>query len=287
MISPFLVFPACAAAMVAFAANSLFCRAALLGDSGMDPVMFTVIRLASGALVLAALCRNAPKQKRPGKHRIVSALMLFIYALGFSLAYRDLDTGTGALILFGAVQVTMLGAAFLTERRPKPMEMAGMATAFGGLMLLFLPGATAPSLAGGFFMACAGAAWGIYSISGKSESHPLVATAQNFKWALVPALAIHLLRAFEPGTAAWAASAHSILWAVASGALASGLGYALWYRVLPVLSATRAGTIQLSVPILACAGGILILNEPLTWELVLSALLVLSGIGLCLAAKHR
>ena len=280
------------AAMVAFAANSLLCRAALgetLGSPAMDAIGFSLIRLGSGAIFLGLLSRLTapPKKPSPSSKKAlphVSAAMLLIYVLGFSLAYRELDTGTGALILFGSVQITMVGHGFIRPSPPGKRQIWGMLIAFGGLALLFLPGATMPSAKGGVLMAVAGGAWGIYSILGKTSTRPLFDTSRNFTYALVPALGIGLVDGlfFTPGPP-W--PIQGILLAVTSGALASGAGYALWYKALERLDPARAGVVQLSVPILAALGGILFLKEALSLRLMGASILVFPGIALAMGGQ--
>lgn len=244
-----------ALAMVAFAGNSLLCRLALR-QTGIDPFSFTTIRLVSGALLLAWLMRRraAVPVPVPLRGHWPSALALWLYAGAFSLAYQGLTAATGALLLFGAVQVTMVGIGLVRGERAGPRPLAGMALALGGLLWLLLPGVAAPPPGSAALMAVAGVAWGVYSLRGRGSTDALASTAVNFRLACVPALACSVLtwplRSLDlPGT----------LYALASGALASAAGYALWYSILPRLAATQAATLQLSVPVLAAAGGVLLL----------------------------
>jgi drug/metabolite transporter (DMT)-like permease len=270
-------------AMFAFAANSLFCRLAL-GRGGIDPASFTAIRLASGAVVLALLTmfgrsRDAATWRCDAR----SALALFGYAAAFSLAYRQLSAGTGALLLFGAVQVTMLTVALIGGERPRAGEWLGLVAAVAGLVYLVLPGVTAPPLGASAFMIVAGLAWGVYSLRGRGARDPLSTTARNFVWSVPLGVAFWFL---------WREShvvtAPGVTWAVLSGALASGIGYAVWYTALPALSATRAATVQLTVPVLAAFGGVLFLGERITARLMLASALVLGGVALAIFAKtHR
>lgn len=276
-------------ALVGFAANSILARLALRGGAS-DPATFTAVRIASGALVLALIVlargggRAAPSAEgaaaapptrgRPAAERWTGALLLFLYAAPFSFAYLSLPAGTGALILFGAVQLTMIGAGLRAGERPHTGEWLGLAAALGGLVYLNLPGLQAPPLRGALLMAVAGAAWGLYSLRGRRAGAPLRRTAESFVFATPFGLAL---------AAAWWSRAHlsaeGLAWAVLSGAVASGGGYAAWYAVLPRLSATRAGTVQLTVPILAATAGVLLLGEQVTARLAISAVLVLGGVA--------
>jgi drug/metabolite transporter (DMT)-like permease len=261
--------------MLAFAGNSVLCRVALK-QTGIDAASFTSIRLVSGALTLwliAALFRR----DRAGRGSWLSALALFAYAAGFSFAYLSLTAATGALLLFGAVQATMIGHALWRGERLHGRQSAGLALAFGGLIGLLLPGLTAPPLFGSALMLAAGVAWGIYSLRGRGAGDPTRVTAGNFQRAMLFAAALSLLTLsgarLDPAGAAYA---------VASGAIASGMGYALWYSVLPALKATNAATVQLSVPAIAALGGIVFLGEPLTLRIAVAAAAILGGIALVL-----
>jgi drug/metabolite transporter (DMT)-like permease len=267
-----------AAAMLAFAANSLLCRLALQQDR-IDPATFGAVRLAAGALVLACVMRVGRQgQGTQGDWR--AAALLFAYVALFSFAYVSLAAGTGALILFGAVQLSMLGAGLLRGERFAPAGWLGLAMALAGLGVLLLPGATAPSASGAALMAGAGVAWGGYSLRGRGVADPLAATAASF----VRAAPMGILLAL-----AFAARAHAdargVALAIASGALTSGLGYVLWYAALRRLTALRAATVQLSVPLIAALGGVLLLGEVFTPRLGLSALAILGGIGLVLGSR--
>ena len=268
-------------AMVAFAANSLLCRLALQGQA-IDPASFGSVRLASGALVLALLVRARPAAAREARRDWVAASMLWLYVACFSYAYLWLSAGTGALVLFGAVQMTMFGVGLARGERFSAVAWAGLALAVGGLVALVLPGVSAPSPAGAALMALAGVAWGVYTLRGRGAGDPTAVTAGNFLRAAPMALAVSVLMA-----AHFHASARGIALAAASGALASGLGYAVWYAALRGLSALRAATVQLSVPPLAALGGVLWLSEPLTARLATSSLAILGGIALVLASRAR
>lgn len=264
-------------AMLAFAANSVLCRQAL-DQTDMDAASFTTLRLVSGALVLWLLVRWRQGPARiPGSWG--SALALFAYAAGFSFAYLALPTGTGALLLFGAVQLTMIAAGLWAGERPGRWQLTGTLLAFAGLVYLLSPGIEAPQPLGAMLMIGAGIAWGIYSLRGRGEHQPLGATAGNFLRSVPMALALAL---FALPWLQW--DERGALLALASGALASGIGYAIWYAALPGLRSSSAATVQLSVPVLAAAGGALLLAEPITPRLLIASLAILGGIALVLRA---
>lgn len=267
-------------ALIAFASNSILCRLALAAHT-IDPASFTSIRIASGAVTLAAIAAFTRRGARAGGGW-GSALFLFLYAAAFSFAYISLSAGTGALILFGCVQVTMIAAALRAGERPGPLQWTGLALALGGLVYLTMPGLTAPSPAGSALMALAGFAWGVYTLRGRRESKPLAATGRNFLRAVPFALAVSLATLARRDV-----SARGALLAVASGALASGIGYVVWYAALRGLSATRAATVQLSVPVIAALGGVLFLSETVSARLALAALLILGGVALALAGRAQ
>ncbi|MGB5102786.1 MAG: DMT family transporter [Steroidobacteraceae bacterium] len=266
-------------AMVAFACNILLCRLALK-HTAIDAASFTTIRLASGAAMLWLIVRvshGAPA----GRGNWPSALALFVYAAGFSFAYVSLPVATGALLLFGAVQATMIAHGFRAGERLRLPQLVGVALAFGGLVGLLSPGLSAPPLAGSLLMLSAGVAWGVYSLRGKGTGDATRVTAGNFLRAVPIAAALSALlldHARLDGAGVW--------YALASGALASGVGYAIWYTVLPALQATSAATVQLCVPVLAAIGGIVFLDESLTLRLVLSSVAVLGGIALVILEKN-
>ena len=265
--------------MVAFAGNSLLCRAAL-GHTHIDAASFTTIRLISGALVLWLLMRLR-RGTRLGTGNWRSALTLFIYAAGFSYAYLSLPASTGALLLFGAVQATMIGYGIWSGERLRYLQLAGLILAFAGLIGLLLPGVTAPPLFGSLLMLGAGVAWGIYSLRGRGAGDPIAVTAGNFLRTVPIAIILSAFR-FK----GIAMDADGFGYAVASGALASGLGYTLWYTVLPALKATRAASVQLSVPVIAALGGVLFLDEHLSLRLVLASVAILGGIALVILEKR-
>lgn len=268
-------------AMAAFAANSLLCRLALQ-QRGIDPASFGSIRLVSGAITLAIVVQLRARPASPDRADWLAAAMLFAYVAFFSFAYLTLSAGTGALILFGAVQLTMLGAGLGSGERFGPVAWLGFVLAAGGLVYLVLPGVTAPPLLGAVLMAVAGVAWGVYSLRGRGVADPLAATARNFTRAVPLALALSLV---------FAARAHvdetGIALAVASGALTSGLGYVVWYAALARLSAMQAATVQLSVPLLAAIGGVLLLSEAITPRLTAASVAILGGIAIVLSQKSR
>jgi len=267
-------------AMVAFAANSLLCRQAL-AHTRVDPATFTTVRIASGALALALLAR-ARGGSPVAAGSWGSALALFAYAAGFSFAYTSLPASTGALLLFGAVQLTMIGQGLRSGERLRPPQLAGLAAAFAGLVGLLAPGLSAPPPLGAALMIAAGVAWGVYSLRGRGAGAPLLVTSGNFARAVPLALATSL--AFM---ARASADPVGIALAAASGAIASGLGYAIWYSALPGLDATRAATVQLSVPVLASLGGVAFLGERVTLRLALASVAILGGIALVILERRR
>jgi len=267
--------------MVAFASNSLLCRLALQ-HAAIDAASFSSIRLVSGAVVLAVLARASAGRAAPARVDWAAATMLFLYVAFFSFAYLTLSAGTGALILFGAVQLTMLAAGLRAGERFDALGWAGFALAAGGLVYLVSPGVTAPTPLGAALMTVAGVAWGVYSLRGRGLDNPLAATASNFLRAAPMALALSLLLY---GRAR--ASPAGILLALASGALTSGIGYVLWYAALKGLSAIRAAAVQLSVPPIAAFGAVLFLAEPLSPRLAAASAAILGGIALVLASRTQ
>jgi len=262
-----------ALAMLAFAGNSLLCRLALT-RTGIDAASFTALRLASGALLLYLLVRLRRGGGAPTGNW-VSALALFGYAAAFSFAYLSLTAATGALLLFGAVQITMIGYGLCGGERLRLHQWTGLTVATAGLVGLLLPGLSAPPWQGALLMFGAGAAWGIYSLRGRTTGSPVEATAGNFLRATLFAAVLSILLLADS-----AVDARGVACAVASGALASGLGYVLWYQALAELRATSAGIVQLSVPALAAVGGSLLLDEPVTLHLLLASAAILGGVAL-------
>lgn len=267
-------------ALACFAANSLLARAAL-GRGLADPWTFTLVRLASGAAALPLIALVAGRG-RPRGGSWGSALALAAYAVAFSIAYVRIQAGPGALLLFVAVQATMVGWSVARGARPSRLQGIGIAVALAGLAVLTLPGASAPDPAGAGLMLVAGAAWGAYSLRGRTTGDPLATTAANFARAALLASPLAAL-----ALAASGAGVPGLLLAAASGALASGGGYSLWYAAVPALGATRAAVIQLSVPVLTAAAAVLLLGEPVTGRLVLSAAAILAGIALSIGAPSR
>jgi len=267
-------------ALVAFAGNSLLTRLALTRTT-IDPAGFTSIRLVAGAIVLAVIFRV-----RGGAHRLggswASALALFVYAAAFSFAYLRLTTGTGALLLFGAVQATMITVGIVRGERLSMVQGCGLLLAYGGLIALVLPGLAAPPLRSAALMLAAGTAWGVYSLRAKQAGDPIAATAGNFARAVPLTVALSLgfrssLVVDVPG----------LFYAAASGAVASGIGYAIWYTALRGLRATTAATVQLSVPVIAALGGVVLLAEPLTVRLVGAGVAILGGVALVVWLPKR
>jgi drug/metabolite transporter (DMT)-like permease len=267
-------------ALVAFAGNSLLCRAAFHA-TGIDAASFTTIRLGAGALALWSIVRL----RRPGRQPAgnwPSALALFAYAATFSFAYVSLPAATGALLLFGAVQVTMLGVGFARGERLRSWQLVGLVSALAGLAGLLLPGLSAPPLAGSLLMLVAGVAWGVYSLQGRSGGDPLRVTAGNF------VRAVPLAAVLSVATLQWASPDRAgVALAIASGALTSGIGYAIWYTALPALKTTSAATLQLSVPVIAALGGVALLGERPTLRLLVAGLFILGGIALVIVDKGR
>lgn len=267
-------------AMLAFAGNSVLGRVAL-EDESIDPASFSIIRLMSAAMMLAfiiAVKKQSKVSMSYGSWR--SALMLFIYAVTFSYAYIGLDTGTGALILFGSVQLTMIGLNALQGNKLSLIEKIGLLVAFTGLLVLLLPGSTRPSFWGFILMLVSGMAWGFYSVWGKGSSRPLADTAGNFVKTMPMCALLGLVLLSD-----YAVSAQGVYLAFASGALTSGLGYAIWYAVLPQLSITKAAVSQLSVPIIAALGGVMFSAEHISVQLFLASLLTLGGVFIVILKK--
>ena len=267
-------------ALTAFAFNSILCRMALRGDE-IDAASFTTVRLLAGAFTLALISASMRKTQSAWKGgHWLSAFFLFAYAICFSFAYLGLTTGTGALILFGSVQMTMIGASIVKGERPRPLELAGVVVAFAGLVYLVLPGLTAPPLICSLLMAAAGAAWGFYTLRGRGTSDPLAETTGNFVRS-VPMILIATI----PFLSGRHLSARGVVLAVLSGALASGVGYSVWYAALKYHTATRAAVLQLSVPVIAAVGGILLLSESASLRLAVASGLILGGILLAIFAR--
>jgi len=289
-------------AMIAFASNSLLCRAALK-EGSIDPATFTFLRIFSGAVALwlimtvrkrmiaertsSPLVETGSSSSLVARHVLfrygnwISAAALFVYAAGFSFAYVSLSAGTGALLLFATVQATMILWGLHKGERLSMIQIVGFILAVIGFVVLVFPGLSAPSLAGSILMLGAGVAWGVYSLRGKGERNAASVTAGNFVRAVPFATALIVI--FAPWTHA---DLTGIAYAIISGAVTSGLGYVVWYKALPGLKAASAATVQLSVPVLAATGGILLLGEPITLRYLLASVAVLGGIALVVATPH-
>ena len=267
-------------ALVAFAFNSILCRLAL-GAEAIDAASFTLIRLISGAVTLAAISlffdRKESNEKRGNWF---SAFFLFAYAVCFSFAYVNLTTGTGALVLFGSVQATMIFVALLKGERPKILEWLGLIFALGGLIYLVFPGLSSPPFFSSALMAIAGIAWGFYTLRGKGSTNPLADTTGNFVRAVPMVILLSLPFIYQIHL-----SPRGILLAVLSGAIASGIGYSVWYAALKFHTATRAAILQLSVPALAATGGVIFLAETVSLRLLLATILILGGISLAILGR--
>jgi drug/metabolite transporter (DMT)-like permease len=253
-----------------------------LGEKTIDAYSFTVIRLLSGAIVLFVILKiNHKKNRSPVKGSWSAGLMLFLYAVTFSIAYTTLDSGTGAIILFGAVQITMILLSIVSGYRLHVMEWVGVLSAFTGFVYLVLPGATSPSVIGFSLMTIAGVAWGVYTLKGRDSVNPFMDTAHNFLRTIpfVMVLAILSIRNMHY-------TAEGILLALSSGSIASGLGYTIWYKALRGLSATQAAVVQLLVPVIVALGGVTFLDEKITLRLTLSAIMILGGILMVVWAQY-
>jgi len=280
------------AAMFAFAANSLLCRMALANTS-IDPGVFTTVRLVSGAicLLLLVLVLNRGAKSPATLLRIVTqqasvlgTLSLFTYAIAFSYAYVAMSTGSGALLLFGAVQITMISFGLMKGERFTALQWLGFLFAFIGLIVLLLPSASAPPIYSAVLMASGGVAWGAYSLLGKSSQAPLLLTAGNFLYASVLAVPLVVWLAVT-NTWEWDSAGGS--YAIASGVLASGCGYAIWYRALPLIQSTTAATVQLSVPVIATLMGWLMLGEVINSQIIAASVITLGGIWLVIVKRHE
>lgn len=267
-------------ALIAFASNSLLTRLAL-GSQRIDAATFTAIRLVSGAVTLAVLVRARGGSFKPLRgHTAIGALALFAYAVPFSFAYLRIGAAVGALVLFGVVQLTMIGFAISRGERPTALAWLGLGLALAGLVILTTPSSIRPDWLGLGLMALAGIAWGAYSLAGRKAVDPIASNAQSFIWSSVPSIILvvilrHSVTVSSPGT----------MLALLSGAVTSGLGYAVWYQALPRLSVMQAAVAQLSVPVIAAIGAVVLLHETLSTRLVVSGVAVLTGVGLVLAAR--
>lgn len=274
--------------LIAFASNSILNRVAL-SEGDIDAVAFGVVRLCAGAVMLAVLVLLRDRRLAfGGKGRAVGVLSLVTYIFGFSLAYQSLDAGLGALILFGLVQITMFAGSLVSGERPAARRWIGAMVAFGGLVWLLWPGhAAAPSLWHASLMAIAGVAWGIYSLNGRGTSDALGATAANFCISAgLSVIGALIAIAFFEGINLSAATSFGLIMAILAGAVTSGIGYSMWYTVLPHLRGSTAAVTQLTVPVIAIVGGAVLLSEPVTSRLVIAALLVLGGVLLAVTSRR-
>ncbi|TLP58449.1 DMT family transporter [Parasedimentitalea maritima] len=269
--------------MMAFAANSVLNRMAV-GAGEIGAMEFALVRLVAGAATLLMLCRYRRQRiAQPARLSLLGGGSLALYMIGFSLAYRSLDAGLGALILFGVVQITMFGWGALRGAAVSSGQYLGAVVAFGGLAYVLWPaGSVQVPLIGAAFMAAAGLGWAIYSLLGRQVKTPLAATTMNFLWASVMVVPLVWLLGEAERVSVFGAGL-----AVAAGAVTSGLGYALWYRVLPQLQPAVAATVQLSVPVIAMMAGVVGLGEVLTLRLLIGTLVVLGGIALVIMAAPR
>lgn len=269
-------------ALVAFASNSLLTRLAL-GSRQLDAATFTALRLASGALMLAVLVLAQSRSWRALRGAgLAGPLALFVYAAPFSFAYLRIGAAVGALVLFGVVQLTMIGFGIARGEHPTPVMWLGLALAAGGLLVLTVPAVARPDPLGVLLMAVAGVAWAVYTLVGRGTADPLAANARSFLWSTPLAMLLVAI-----GRAPVHATPRGIALAIVSGAVTSGLGYAIWYRALPALTVTQAAVAQLSVPVIAAVGAVLTLGETLSTRLVVAGLAVLAGVGIVLSARSR
>lgn len=268
-------------ALIAFAANSVLCRLAL-GERAIDASGFTSIRLLTGGLVLFGIIRiNNNKGNQTTKGSWISGFMLFLYAIAFSYAYISLETGTGALILFGAVQITMILLSVFSGHSLHKTEWIGVIIAFSGFVYLLLPGVHMPSIIGFMLMTVSGIAWGIYTINGQGSKNPLLDTTHNFL-KTIPFVLLLIIITFNKENY----STEGIILAVISGGITSGIGYTIWYMALRGLTSVQAAVVQLLVPIIAAFGGVLFISERITFRLIAASLLILGGILVVVLGKN-
>jgi drug/metabolite transporter (DMT)-like permease len=268
-------------ALIAFAANSILCRLAL-GTGSIDASSFTVIRLLSGAIALFIILSAKGNNKGvSSKGSWTASFTLFLYAITFSYAYLSVDTGTGALILFGSVQITMILLSLISGTRLHISEWSGVIIAFTGFIYLILPSITTPSINGFILMTVSGMSWGIYTLRGRSSKNPLMDTTYNFVRTIpfVALLAVFTIKNINY-------SSEGIVLALLAGGITSGVGYTIWYIALRGLSSTQAAVIQLSVPVIAAIGGVMFVSELITSRLIISAAIVLGGILMVVLGKY-
>ncbi|MFT6267139.1 MAG: drug/metabolite transporter (DMT)-like permease [Oleiphilaceae bacterium] len=268
-------------ALLAFAGNSILCRLAL-GENAIDAASFTAIRLLSGIIVLAIIIKmTSDRISSTSRGSWKASFMLFLYAVTFSYAYVSLETGVGALILFGAVQITMILVGLFSGNKLHYFEWAGVIVAFSGFVYLVIPGITAPPLLGFLLMSISGIAWGCYTLAGKGSANPLSDTYFNFLRSL-PLVIILVIVTIQYSTMSKA----GILLAMLSGGIASGVGYTIWYAALGGLSAIQAAVVQLLVPVLAAVGGVIFVDEAFSFRLVLAATIILGGVLVVITGKY-
>lgn len=272
-------------ALIAFAANSVLCRLAL-GESAIDASTFTIVRLLAGAIVLTVIMsiskiKSNSNTNSSTKGSWPASIALFIYALTFSFAYVTLDTATGALILFGSVQIAMILMSIFSGNRLHISEWFGMAIAFTGFVYLILPGVTTPSVIGFLLMTVSGIAWGIYTLKGRGSKNPIMDTAFNFLRTM-PFVIILAIVTFKYAHY----SSEGILLAVLSGSIASGIGYMIWYSALSGLSVNQAAVLQLLVPVIAAVGGIIFVSESISFRLTVSSAMILGGILMVVLGRY-
>ncbi|RXJ60058.1 DMT family transporter [Candidatus Marinarcus aquaticus] len=266
--------------LIFLAANSVLCKLAFK-DTGIDPFSFTSIRLLSGAITLFILVQIFSNQTQKPKKNFLASLMLFVYAITFSYSYVLIDTGVGALILFGVVQVVMISYAFFTKQQLNRFKLIGACIAFLGLIYLLSPSQKSQiSFEGALLMALSGVAWGVYSIVGKNIQSPLITTSQNFTWSLLFIILFSFI-----STLNITITTDAFIYALISGAITSGLGYVLWYMVVKKIETSTASILQLLVPVLATLGGVIFLQEQLTFHFITAAIIILSGITLSAVKK--
>lgn len=277
--------------LVAFAANSIFCRLALMQHS-IGPLEFTVVRLISGMLILLPIpllfSANHPagaSTLAPRRSNFMPSLTLLGYALFFSLAYVQLDAAVGALILFAAVQITMVGVSILQGNRLTAVEWLGFVLAFGGLVYLLLPGLTAPPLVGASLMMLSGVSWGLYSLLGKQEMYPILSTARNFLFCLPGCFILIAILSLRSADVSF--TSHGLILAAVSGGITSGLGYVLWYLTLKRITTTVASIAQLAVPVIAGLGGVIFLSETISLRLVSASVFIIGGIVVTILGRRR
>lgn len=269
-------------ALVAFASNSLLTRLAL-GSRQLDAATFTALRLSSGAVMLAVIVLVQSHSWRALRGAgLAGPLALFVYAAPFSFAYLRIGAAVGALVLFGVVQLTMIGYGIARGEHPTPVMWLGLALAAGGLLVLTVPAVARPDPLGVLLMAVAGVAWAVYTLVGRGTANPIAANARSFLWSTPLAMLLVAI-----GRAPVHATPRGVALALVSGAVTSGLGYAIWYRALPALTVTQAAVAQLSVPVIAAVGAVLTLGETLSTRLVVAGLAVLTGVGIVLSARLR